>query len=79
MKKAGTRHSSTCSRAYHLARWSASITALSNLDQPSGSQKQARKPATIQASDFHSAFHSMRLRLRQYAWVSPPGSSRRSE
>ena len=30
MKNAGTRHSSTCSRAYHLTSSSASFTALSN-------------------------------------------------
>lgn len=31
MKKAGTRQSRTCSRAYHLVRASASIRALLNL------------------------------------------------
>ena len=38
MKNAGTRHSSTCSRAYHLVSANASVTAPSNLGTPTGSQ-----------------------------------------
>ncbi|EKD34155.1 MAG: hypothetical protein ACD_75C02447G0001 [uncultured bacterium] len=36
MKKAGTRQSRTCSRAYHLTRWKASRMALSKRTEPIG-------------------------------------------
>ncbi len=36
MKKAGTRQSRTCSRAYHLASWNASSSAPSKRAVPTG-------------------------------------------
>jgi hypothetical protein len=59
MKKAGIRQRSTCSRAYHLTRWRDSVIAPSKRALPTGSQKQARKTARIQASGLHSVFHSI--------------------
>jgi hypothetical protein len=58
MKNAGTRQSTTCSRAYHLASASASTTALSNRSTPTGSQKHSPKTASNPASFFHSSFQA---------------------
>src|SRR4030042_1074856 len=41
MKNAGTRHRSTCSRAYHFTSSNASRSALSNRGTPTGSQAGA--------------------------------------
>ncbi len=59
MKNAGTRHRSTCSRAYHLVRKRASVTAPSKRGQPTGSQKKTAKAANIHARVFHSDFQSI--------------------
>jgi hypothetical protein len=61
MKKAGTRQSSTCSRAYHLVRARASVTAPSKRGKPTGSQKKTAKPAAIAARTFHSRFQSITI------------------
>ena len=75
MKKAGTRHSSTCSRAYHLVRARASVTAPSKRGQPTGSQKKAAYAAAIHTNGFHSLFQSINSRLqlcrRKYLAKSP--------
>src|SRR3972149_4744369 len=57
-KRAGTRHRSTCSRAYHLRRWSASSTAPSNRGEPTGREKTPGKPPTTRISAFDSRFQS---------------------
>jgi len=61
MKNAGTRHSSTCSRAYHLLRCSASMMPPVKRSQPTGSQKNSRNTTTIAASFFHSVLQLIRL------------------
>src|SRR4030042_5002746 len=59
MKNAGTRHSSTCSRAYHFTSSNASRSALSNRGTPSGSQYAAAKSARMPRGGFHSFFRSI--------------------
>ena len=64
MKNAGIRHSSTCSRAYHFARWSDSMMPPVKRAQFTGSQKNTRNTATIHTSFFHSCFQSIILAVQ---------------
>lgn len=57
MKKAGTKHNNTCSRAYHRIKANASCTAASKRGTPTGSQKHAANTAAMTANTFHSRFH----------------------
>ena len=74
MKKAGTRHSSTCSWAYHLISASDSKIALLKRGHSIGKAKQAAKTATPHTSFFHSDFQS----LLMFGYLAPPCRGGRS-
>ena len=61
IKKAGTKHSSTCSCAYHLTRARDSIIAPVNRLLSSGNQKKIRKMPVMMLSGFQMVFQSIRL------------------
>ncbi len=59
MKKAGTRHSSTCSWAYHLTKARDSMTAPLKRLLSIGSQKNSKKTPAITANGFQMLCQSI--------------------